>query len=93
MVLLRQEKWKSAVHRLRRHAPYSVVEKKGTIVMAERASGGKTVVRNTSDFKGYLAPTEKRTRDGLLNVDEEPTTCKVEPTQPSEGRGAVCGLR
>lgn len=52
-----------------------------TIVMAE--SDGRTVVRNTSDLKGYWAPTEEQTQDGL-NVAEEPAACKVEPTQPTE---------
>lgn len=60
--------------------------------MAERVSDGRTVVRNTNDFKGYSAPTEEQTQDGL-NVAEEPAACKVELTQLREGRGAVCGLR
>ena len=56
-----KRKGKTAVHHLRRHAPYSVVEKKGTIVMVERVSDGRTVVRNTNDFNGYSAPTQEQT--------------------------------
>ena len=60
--------------------------------MFERVSNGRTVVLNTSDFKGYPAPKEEQTQD-CLNVAEEPAACKVELTQLGERRGAVCGLR
>ena len=63
--------------------PYSVVEKKGTMVMAERSrvNDGRTVARNTSDFKGYSVTTEEQTQDHL-NVSEEAATYEIEPTKP-----------
>ena len=58
LVLLHQEK-RDKLSSPFETTPYSVVEKKGTMVIAERVSDSRTVARNTSDFKGYSAPAEE----------------------------------
>ena len=64
IVLLRQEK-KNKLSTLFEGIPYTVFQKKGSMVTAERTTDGRMVTRNTKDFKS-CPPSSKETTQATL---------------------------
>ena len=63
-VLLRQEK-KNKLSTPFEGIPYTVFQKKGSMVTAERATDGRIVTRNTKDFKSCPPSTKETTQAAL----------------------------
>ena len=64
-VLLRQEK-KNKLSTPFEGIPYTVFQKKGSMVTAERTTDGRMVTRNTKDFKS-CPPSSKETTQATLS--------------------------
>lgn len=66
MVLLCQER-KNKLSTPFEGIPYTVFQKNGSMVTAERITDGRMVTRNTKDFKSCLPSTKETTQATLVN--------------------------
>ena len=85
-VLLRQEK-KTKLSKPAQYTQYTVCQKKGRTVTAERTTDGRMVTRNTKDFKSCPPSTKETTRATLVvKADDATVAAKL----PSTERGCSC---
>ena len=88
-VLLRQEK-KNKLSTPFEGVPYTVFQKKGSMVTAERTTDGRMVTRNTEDFKSCPPSTKETTQATLADeaddaiVAAKPPSTAVAAQQTSE---------
>lgn len=69
-VLLHQEK-KNKLSTPFEGIPYTVFQKKGSMVTAERTTDGRMVTRNTKDFKSCPPPTKETTQATLVDKADD----------------------
>ena len=79
MVLLRQEK-KNKLSTPFEGIPYTVFQKKGSMVTAERVTDGRMVTRNTKDFKSCPPSTKGRTQATLVDKADDAIVAAKPPS-------------
>ena len=78
-VLLRQEK-KNKLSTPFEDIPYTVFQKKGSMVTAERATDGRMVTRNTKDFKSCPPSTKETTQATLADKADDAIVAAKPPS-------------
>ena len=82
-VLLRQEK-KNKLSKTAQYTQYTVFQKKGSMVTAERTTDGRMVPRNTKDFKSCPPSTKETTRATLVDKVDDATVAAKPPSTVRE---------
>ena len=79
-VLLRQEK-KNKLSTPFEGIPYTVFQKKGRMVTAERTTDGRMVTRNTKDFKSCPSSTKETTQATLSDKADDAIVAEKSPSR------------
>ena len=80
MVLLHQEK-KNKLSTPFEGIPYTVFQKKGRMVTAERTTDGRMVTRNTKDFKSCPSSTKETTQATLSDKADDAIVAEKSPSR------------